>query len=169
MTMAVGFVCRDGIVIGADRQVTGANYTFPECKLHSLKWKNGHAIFAYSGERDSCQEFLKEISERFTQDVFLQWENVRSLLKESLAALALKDDEAFLTLFGFMLDDRKPHLLMSTSRQRVIDVPECEVIGYADSPLARFPNRQIQGSATFCDCSSGVDLRCVFHIASQEI
>lgn len=137
MTMAVGFVCKDGIVIGADRQVTGANYTFPECKLKSLKWKNGHGIFGYSGNRDTYHDFLNEIWARFTPDAALTHDDVKRLIKETLKATELARKEQFFSLFGFWLDGERPDLFMSNA-QRVVSVTECEVIGYADSPLARF-------------------------------
>lgn len=136
MTMAVGFVCRDGVVIGADRQVTGTNYTFPECKLKTLKWENGHGIFAYSGSRDTYQALLPQIWARFKSDALLKYEDVQRLLKEALEA-SLHKKEQFFTLFGFVLEGERPQLLLTTPSLRVLNVTECEVIGYGDSPLAR--------------------------------
>jgi hypothetical protein len=136
--MAVGFVCRDGVVIGADRQITGANYTFPECKLLSLSWKNGYGIFAYSGDYDTYQNFTKEIWARFTPEESFQRELIPDLIKQSLGALALQKKETLLILFGVMLDsDPFPRLYVSTTKLRVVEVHECDVIGYGDSPLAR--------------------------------
>lgn len=148
VTMVVGFECRDGIVIAADRQVTGANYTFPECKLASLYWKNGHGIFGYSGDRDIYHDFLKEIHARIKPDTVLSSEAVRANLRDTLKALALKR-EAFLTLFGFGLDNKPFQLLLSTTKMRVVDVRGCEVIGYADSPLARFLLGRLKGVPHF--------------------
>ena len=137
MTMAVGFVCWDGIVIGADRQVTGHNYTFPECKLEPLVWKNGRAILAYSGEYDAYKNFLSELSLRFKRDAVFSDKEVRDALRESLSAVDLKK-ETLLFLFGYLLDGAYHRLIFSTTKQRIVDVDQCEVIGYADSPLTRF-------------------------------
>lgn len=135
--MAVGFLCKDGVAIGADRQVTGANYTFPECKLSTANWKNGSAIWAYSGERDTHLEFDKEIFSRFWREETITPEQVKPHLQDSLKS-SLRKKEVFHTLFGYLLDGEYPVLLMGTASDRVLVVRECEVIGYGDSPLARF-------------------------------
>jgi hypothetical protein len=137
MTMAVGFVCSDGIVIGADRQITGENFTFPECKVDGWHWRNGAGILAYSGERDVHREFVAAMYREFAHDVVVGHEGVPSLIKKCLESLKLQESEAFLTLFGYALDGGRPRLLLSNSRQRIVRVERCEVIGYADSPLAR--------------------------------
>jgi hypothetical protein len=121
MTMAVGFLCRDGVVIGADRQVTGPNYTFPECKLSSVKWKNGHGIFAYSGNHDTYRDLEMEIHKRFVGTASIARSDVKPLLKESLVT-ALKKKEQFFTLFGFMVDHEWQSLLMSVGTERLAAV-----------------------------------------------
>ncbi|SPE40205.1 hypothetical protein SBA7_1310009 [Candidatus Sulfotelmatobacter sp. SbA7] len=135
--MAVGFLCRDGVVIGADTQVTGANYTFPECKLINFEWKNGSGILAYSGDRDTFVAFSAELRSRLPDDANLTDQEIRNVLKECLA-VSVEKKKAFLTIMGYWIDgERFPCLVMSTTTQRIIDVADCEVIGYADSPLAR--------------------------------
>lgn len=134
--MAIGFCCRDGVVIGADRQITGVNYTFPECKLITLNWKNGSGIVAYSGDRDTSIVFAKEIGQRLRDDPMLDDEQIAALLKECIAVSTDKK-ETFLALFGYWLDGGFPSLIMSNVRRKIVPVPECDVIGYADSPLAR--------------------------------
>jgi 20S proteasome alpha/beta subunit len=138
MTMAVGFVCRDGVVIGADRQVTGANYTFPECKIESIGWENGSGIFAYSGGYDVFQDFKKVLWKTIDPSSSHKADDITIKLQETLKALALKKGETFFLLFGFMLsNDHHARLLVSTETKRVVKVQECDVIGYGDSPLAR--------------------------------
>jgi len=136
MTMAVGFLCRDGVVIGADRQVTGANYTFPECKLISFSWANGHGILAYSGGRDTFMNFASELGSRVPDSLTMQKSDVKKLLKDCLTA-SLQKKETFLTIFGFWIEGKSPSLIMSNTERRIVDVADCEVIGYGDSPLTR--------------------------------
>ncbi|MGA3333597.1 MAG: hypothetical protein ABSC62_05475 [Terracidiphilus sp.] len=137
MTMAVGFLRPDGVVIGADRQITGANYTFPERKIESFHWQNGAGVLAYSGDRDVFRDFLANMYGAFGQNVTRQENEVRPLIKQCLDALHLKKNDVFLTLFGYLLRDRPPRLVLSNSRQRVVSAGLCEVIGYGDSPLSR--------------------------------
>jgi hypothetical protein len=137
MTMAVGFLRPDGVVIGADRQITGIGYTFPECKIVGIYWQNGAGILAYSGERDIYRDFLANMQSAFGQNVTRQEDEIRPLIKQCLDALHLRKNEGFLTLFGYILRGQRPRLLLSNSKQRVVDAGLCEVIGYADSPLSR--------------------------------
>jgi hypothetical protein len=136
MTMGVGFLCHDGVVIGSDRQVTGRTFTFPECKLSSLKWKNGHGIFSWAGEHDTSNDFKREIRARFTRDAVISGLDIRQILKECLQA-SVRKKESFQILFGFWVDGEPHSMLLCNGTDRVVDVKECEVIGYGDSPLTR--------------------------------
>jgi len=134
--MCIGFLCRDGVVIGADRQVTGQHYTFPECKIIYLHWKNGTGILGYSGNRDTYLNFCGEIGARLATDAVLDEAALKKLLRDCMDA-SLQKKEEFYTLFGFCLDGESPAMVMTTAAKRVVDVADCEVIGYGDSPLSR--------------------------------
>jgi hypothetical protein len=137
MTMAVGFLCSDGLVIGADRQITGANYTFPEEKIISFSWANGRAILAYSGERDTFMNLAREIGTQFLDNVTLTEIGARNLFKQCIDT-TLHKKETFLVLFGFWIDGQDfPCLIVHNSARRLVDVMVSEVIGYGDSPLTR--------------------------------
>src|SRR5947209_8578307 len=136
MTVGVGFLCHDGVVIGSDRQITGGRATFPECKVSSVKWKNGHGIFSWAGDHDTSKDLKREIRLRFTRDTVISGLDIRQTLKECLQASVRKRDD-FQTLFGFWIDGEPHSMLLSNGADRVVDVQECEVIGYGDSPLTR--------------------------------
>ncbi|MGD0416188.1 MAG: hypothetical protein ABSA80_12590 [Terriglobales bacterium] len=138
MTMVVGFLCRDGVVIGADTQVTGANYTFPECKLLNFEWHNGSGILGYAGDRDLFKSFSRDLLSSIHDGATLNDDDIRATLIDCLAALKARKD-ALLIMAGYWIDgSRFPSLVNSTSSQKLVDVADCEVIGYADSPLARY-------------------------------
>lgn len=59
MTVAVGFYCHDGIVVGADSMLTpsmgGINVGHHKgCKVHLL---NGHQLFAFAGDQGQAARF----------------------------------------------------------------------------------------------------------------
>jgi hypothetical protein len=138
VTMVVGFLCRDGVVIGADTQVTGANYTFPECKLKNFEWANGSGIIGYSGSRDMFWAFAKELDARVSEDANLTEQEIRNVLKDCLEITKDKK-EALLIMVGYWVDGaRFPVLVSSTTTRRIVDIANADVIGYADSPLARY-------------------------------
>ncbi len=135
--MAVGFLCRDGVVIAADTQVTGANYTFPECKFINFEWNNGSGILAYSGSRDAFIAFASELRSQLSDEVDLTDQEIKSVLRDCLKA-SIDKKETLLTIIGYWIDgSRFPSMVMSSTTQRVVDVMDCEAIGYADSPLTR--------------------------------
>jgi hypothetical protein len=141
MTIAVGFVCEDGVVIAADRQITGLNnFTYPECKINGLKWVKGRAIWAYSGETDTAKRLHVEL---WKDDCFGQfseiseWSEVDKRLQVALKRCLAKK-EVFQTLFAVWIEGARLPYLFMTQGTKVIGVEKCEVIGSADSPLTRF-------------------------------
>jgi hypothetical protein len=150
MTIAAGFLCSDGVVVAADRQITSPTYTFPECKLSSFYWGNGRGILAYAGNRDAHVEFDKQLWVRFPCNADIDAQDMPRILEEALKA-AIQKKESFAAFFGFWIDQRPlPSLLMISAQGignvRVTDVQEFEVIGCADSPLSRFLLGNLQAS-----------------------
>lgn len=137
MTMAIGFLCTDGVVIGADRQITGANYTFPDCKILGFNWENGAGAWAFSGNFDLQKEFAHEVYSVFKFGETIQEEEVPKKWRECLDAVQFSQDDPLLTIFGFLTSAGVPRLFMSNREKRVLPVGRAEVIGYGDSPLAR--------------------------------
>src|SRR6202521_464934 len=140
MTMAVGFVCEDGAVIAADRQLTGQNFTYPECKLTGLKWVKGRAIWGYAGTADTAKRLQSELGK---EDCFGQfaticeWSDVQERLQLALSR-CLEHQEEFLTLFAAWVEEAKIPFLFLSHGPQAIGVQKCEVIGTADSPLTRY-------------------------------
>lgn len=138
MTMAVGFLCSDGVVIGADRQITQEQkFTFQERKLTRTRWKNGHGILGYAGNHDTYRAFEKVFLSTFSSKAVISRSEVSPLLQKCLA-VSVNKKEGFHTLFGSWVDGEWQSLVTSVGTQRVLDVGKCEVIGCADSPLTRF-------------------------------
>jgi hypothetical protein len=135
MTVGLGFMCEDGIVVAADRQMTGSNYTFREGKVFPLKWKNGGALWAYAGNRDKAMKLKNEAESQFGAETTLNKEAVRATWEATLK-LSLKKGDKFQTLFGCVL--RGTHWLWMSNGREIAEVPDCEIIGLGDSPLARY-------------------------------
>ncbi len=135
MTMAAGFVCRDGLVIAADRQFTSDFHTHQECKLSELQWKNGLAIWGYSGSPDKARRVSEELATIFNQGTKV----MRAEIEGALASVVkdIKKKEFFGMLFGAWTEGEE-QILFSSSGSEVSVVPRCEVIGWGDSPLARY-------------------------------
>lgn len=135
MTAVVGFVCVDGIIMGADRKLTTRDYTFHERKIFSLKWRDGAALWAYAGNRDKAVLLKNDVESKITPDLALDRAGIKLRWETSLKC-CIKKNEAFQSLFGCWTDDG-PVLWLSNGIQ-VISVPDCEIIGLGDSALSRY-------------------------------
>jgi ATP-dependent protease HslVU (ClpYQ) peptidase subunit len=138
MTICIGFQCRDGLVLAADRQMT-MGHTYQECKLHQLKWKNGRAIWGYAATNaDTSKIVALEVERKFTLDTSVSRSEIPDVLKEVLTkCLKGKNKESFVTLLGARTEGEQKSLLISNNRD-VIYGERCEVIGLGDSALSRF-------------------------------
>ena len=149
-TMAVGFLCSDGVVIAADRRITaGVTHTYPECKLTGLYWNNGRAILGFSGDADTRRLVDKQLSTLFAPGSTIETKEIGSLLRDAMDA-ALGENEEYACLFGSWCDgESRPSLLLFTSKQggQVTDVVDIELIGAADSPLSRYFVGTIKGAS----------------------
>lgn len=139
MTMAAGFVCRDGLVLAADRQFTSltVGHTYQECKLSELRWNNGLAIWGYSGSPDVARRVNEELGKRFNQGTTVIRADIEHTLTSALKDASIGKKEFFGILFGAWTEAEEP-ILFSSSAATVSPVPRCEVIGSGDSPLARY-------------------------------
>jgi hypothetical protein len=140
MTMGIGFVCRDGVVIASDRQLTAPQYTDSDCKLHSHKWVNGRAIWSYAGNVDTANRLGAILwkDEHFGQFAAISsWSDVRDRLEASLRE-CLGENEEFYTLFGAWVEGATLPFLLLTTAAQAMAVPKCEIIGTGDSPLTRY-------------------------------
>jgi hypothetical protein len=135
--MAAGFVCRDGLVIAADRQFTSDFHTYQECKLRELHWNNGLAIWGYSGSPDTARRVNDELVKRFNRDTTVIRADIERTLASALKDASIEKKEFWAILFGAWTEMEEP-ILFSSSATKVLIVPRCEVIGWGDSPLARY-------------------------------
>src|SRR5882762_6681886 len=134
MTMSVGFLCSDGVVISADRQVTNpaSGYTFHEQKLGILS-VNGvvRHIWSYAGNVDTAKKLARELRTKLpTQSVS---KKEAELLLRTALKKCLKPREHFYTLFGTYVPKGDPVLWMASGLD-VLEIERCEIIGTADSP-----------------------------------
>ena len=136
MTAVVGFVCVDGIVMGADRQVTAPHYTFRERKIFTLNWSSGAGLWSYAGDRDKAVLLKSDIESRIASDTVCDRATIELEWHGSLKCCLKKKKEEFQSLFGCWTEEG-PVLWLSNGHE-LITVPDCEIIGTGDSALSRY-------------------------------
>lgn len=137
MTIGVGFVCGNGLVIGADRKVTNPDeYTFEEQKVDAIAWANGAAIWSYSGNPDTAKNVRAELQSRFAAHSTVFRRDIKKQIQEVLRA-CLNKGERFNMLYGAQTKNEAYILLMATT-DKIAEVDKCEIIGGGDSSLSRY-------------------------------
>src|ERR1700693_3749465 len=138
MTMCIGFVCGNGLVVAADSQHTFPDgHTFHEAKVHSFKWKNGRAIWGYAASNSDTSKIVWEMMERrlLLEKSFNRTE-IKTVLTEVLGEV-VRSEEQFLMLVGSWTEGEHPVLLRSNGSD-VVYGERCEVVGFGDTSLSRF-------------------------------
>ena len=144
VSLVLGMQCGDGVIIAADRRITGPTYTFAETKVILIHWNEGVAACACAGNHDTNKEFRRLIQEyfpHFPPGQTASADKVREMVHGALSG-SVESGEEFDVLFGFQTADmNRAKLLWGLSKKdgtiRVVDGGLCEVIG-ADSPLTHY-------------------------------
>jgi hypothetical protein len=136
MTIAVGFLCPDGVVIGADRRIAGHALTFAESKLDRFDWSDGRAIMGYSGDRDTWIKLKENLHGSIVPSLSLDGDGFRDLLKKILRS-TLGRKEAFCTLCGYWKGGDNYYLL-KTDGDSIVPISSTEIIGWGNSALSRY-------------------------------
>lgn len=138
MTMCACFNCRNGLVIVADQQQTFTDsHTFPECKVDAVRWKNGRAVWGYSGNYDASKSVQEELSKSFRPTETIRLEEVKEVLGKALErALKKWKKSPFYLLFGAWTENENKVVLVFNGKD-VAYGDRCEVIG-SESSLSRF-------------------------------
>lgn len=144
MTIALGFLCPDGVVIGADRRISGQALTFAESKILPFGWGNGKAVIGYSGNRDTWVLLQEQIGKTFPKSLSVDADGLRSRLKLALRSSVGKK-EAFCTLCGYWIDE-SGYGLVKTDGDSIVPVPSSEVIGWGNSALSRYLIHQYEST-----------------------
>ena len=135
MTIAMGFVCNDGIVLSADSQITTSLTKSHEAKIQHFDFKGGKAAFVYAGNVNfslsAYQKVKKELIQEPPQDPLAKIESIlereyrRNVLKHPGHSADDSLDYQFLIAFW---KDGIARLFMS-DRTTLVEVDHWEPIG----------------------------------------
>jgi len=144
MTIALGFICPDGVVLATDRRISGGGtLTFGETKTTQTRWKNGCAVISYAGHRDSWLSFCTALSRCLGPNTEADESAFHSVLTQLLRALP-KTKEGIALLCGYWMSEG-PRLVKVDS-SGVVPIQSSEVIGWGNSPLARYLLQRYENS-----------------------
>jgi len=143
MTIALGFTCQDGIVLGADTQLTATgSHKGYACKLFSHgshlvppSWLAATTYAGYPAFFDSFNDRFREEMHRWEKDVPITAGVVRDLIESVVKHLgAASKSTEILCAVVFTDGD---HRLYKTKGMLVSEVRDSSYIGIGDSSLIR--------------------------------
>lgn len=141
MTIGIGMLCTDGVLICADRQHTSpqAGFKFEAVKVSRHISRNCRLSFCYAGTQDDATAMLRIIYDTF-DDVFENEPEGNGPINRTLRALTkvFKDKTAkYLEMLIGVCFPNAACGLIKTSGQRVV-VGVTEYIGSGDSSALRY-------------------------------
>ena len=136
VTIGLGFVCSDGVVLCSDREMSGGDFKYNEKKIYTLNWGDAAFIMTFAGLADVMKIVVdaiwKKMALAFTADA------MKAALQATLDEVITPDpDQQFQLLVAFVSKDVAPFLVKTRDRQ-ISPVFENDFIGFGDSALTRY-------------------------------
>ncbi len=136
MTIGVGFLCSDGIVLCADRQITGQGYKFQQAKIFSIQRQDYTFVFTYAGDPDAARMMFEKTRDAM-RHVTIDRESAKDAIKRTLEKIfANKATKGLQTLIG--MRTKEEHFLIKTKEKKVVEGVAAEYIGAGDSSALRY-------------------------------
>lgn len=120
MTIGLGFLCRDGIVLCADRQITGlAGYKFEECKLFYCINDWGTMVFGYAGDPEAAKVMFDKINDNL--QLLIGKSKARTSGRKIRGALETifnsRNSKGLETLVGIRLEHGTLHMFRTSGKK----------------------------------------------------
>jgi 20S proteasome alpha/beta subunit len=147
MTIGVGFQCNDGVVLGADKQLTCSGYhKYSTNKIYSSNSDSCRFVMSFSGLSDTADVAFRRVRKALhamkVPPGVLPIETIIETLEQVYSRMTF-DEELFQTLIGVWTPFFMP-MLFKTSNKKVaegysefIGTGDSSVIHYLDSLLPR--------------------------------
>lgn len=137
VTIGVGFSCSDGVVLCADRQITGEGYKFEESKIFSIQRNDYYTfIFSYAGDPDAARVMFEKTRDGMREITSSNDMSVKDRVKRALEQIFTdKSTKGLQTLIGVVSGGE--HFLIKTKEKMVVE-GFTEYIGAGDSSALRY-------------------------------
>ncbi len=138
VTIGVGITCTDGLVICADRQMTGGGFKYDETKIFRTFTKERVIIFSYAGIPDQAKAIFRKMCEGLDEDITKSGESFNIDTARDRLEKVFKDplSKGMQALIGIAVNGSTPHLFKA--RERTITDPLADMIGWGDTSVTRY-------------------------------
>jgi len=136
MTIGVGFLCPDGIVLCSDRLHSGQGYKFQQSKIFSIQRQDYSFIFSFAGDPDSARMMFEKTRDAMRMVTVQRDESVKDVVKQTLEKVfSHKQANGLQTLIG--VKTKEDYFLIKTIEKKVVE-GSTEYIGCGDSSVLRY-------------------------------
>ena len=140
MTIGIGFLCNDGVVLCSDRQITGpSGFKYEEGKIFSSQARDHQLIFSYAGVPDAAKVVFQGVTNSIP--AIVSESNILSYIETSKAILAkaygCKQSKGLQSFIGLRVKGFPPFLL-KTYNDTIVEAFAGESIGVGDSSALRY-------------------------------
>ena len=142
MTIGVGFLGTDWIVLGSDMELTGtAKYAGLKDYYRWFDEQKGVIAAVYAGLEDDMRCLWEELRTRIEakekSGLKLEQKDVRAILSESLDAVTIDRKSQFQMLVAITKQEKQP-IFLRVFHKRVSPATSWEIIGRGDCELSRY-------------------------------
>lgn len=139
MTIGIGLLCTDGVVLCSDRQITtsgGSKYS--KRKIFTAQRNNCTAVFSYAGDPDAAEMMFGKVSDALPEIVRQASNGVSPDRARGVLEKIFRDkhSKGLQTLIGMHMGNQ-PSFLMKTFSTKVVNA-YAEYIGFGDCSALRY-------------------------------
>jgi len=138
MTIGIGFLCSDGVVICADRQMTGAGFKFEDSKIYIFYAGESVFAFTYAGDPDAARMMLEKSKEALYPVMARasEFENFGNFVSKALEPVFRdRQSKEVQSLIGGVAYNEP--FLIKTKGTKVVSA-SADYIGFGDSSVLRY-------------------------------
>jgi 20S proteasome alpha/beta subunit len=148
MTIGIGFLCDDGIVLCSDNQITYEDsHKFYQCKLDSYISEGCQVVFTYAGSPDFMKSFYGKFRDHVqqTSQSVVTARKVQDAIETVLYLFDTPDAQGTSIIAGVVVPDSEMKLFRTNGRI-VGEVSNYDYVGIGDSSLLRYLRPIIAGT-----------------------
>jgi 20S proteasome alpha/beta subunit len=139
MTIAVGMLCEDGIVLGADRLVTLEDgHKYEEQKIFPIDGGDWKAVLTYAGDPGFAKEVHQRLSTRLNRGIKVDCREIRNALEKILTSLGREYGDVGSSLLVAGHANQEQAQLWKFDGRSVHKAYGFNCVGVGDSSLIRY-------------------------------
>lgn len=139
MSIAAGFVCHDGLVLSADREIGNDAFKYYDHKIFpiSLAPGTGAVVLTYAGLPEVMKSICEEMRGRI-EDKVKTCAEVRVELQKTLDTVLPTKSKGRHQMICAICAEPPNHIMLKTDDRKISPIPTWDFVGFGDGALVRY-------------------------------